>query len=131
MSSAIQPFDHPRNFDRKLLIPVAIHAALWSIWLWELFRFAPHYESIYRNIGMRLPDLSAFVLSLTHGAIPSALLLVLIFVALDGAVSYRLRQSRAAKLWSGLMTAAAVTAILFTSVAISLPALKIVEGLAK
>lgn len=131
MSSATQPFDQPRNFDRKLLITVAIHATLWAIWLLELFRFAPYYESIYRNLNMRLPQLSEFVLSLTHGFIPSALSLVLIFVALDSAVSYRLRRSIAEKLWSALMMIAPVTAILLTSVAICLPAVKIVEALAR
>lgn len=131
MSSAIQPFDRPRTFDRKLLITLAIHAALWGIWLLELFRFAPYYENIYQNLGMRLPQLSAFVLSLTRGSIPSALLLAVIFVTLDIAVSYRLRRSASERLWARLMTIAPVAAILLTGVAICLPALKIVEALAR
>ncbi len=131
MSSATQPLDQPRTFDRKFLIPVAIHAALWGIWLLELFQFSPYYESIYRKLNMKLPTLSEFVLSLAHGFIPSALLLVLVFVTLDSAISYRLRRSIAEKLWSGLMTVAPVTVILLTCVAICLPALKVVEALVK
>ena len=131
MSNSIESLDHPRSFSRMPLLIVAAHAFLWGIWLWGLFAIAPRYESMYRKLGLRLPELSEFVLSLTHGFIPAALFLVLIFVALDSAVYYRIRRAVAEKIWSGLMTFVPVTAILITCMAVCLPALKVVEGLSK
>lgn len=129
MSDATQSLDPRRSFDSKFLLRVALHTLLWGIWILGLFRFGPHYESMYRKINLRLPTMTEFVLSLTHGFIPAALLLVLIFVVIDGAVSYRLRRSLTQTLWSGLMTVAPVAAIVLTCVALCIPALKVLEGL--
>ncbi|HTU16771.1 MAG TPA: hypothetical protein VMG10_01810 [Gemmataceae bacterium] len=106
-----------------------MHATLWGLWLLGLFTYAPRYESMYHKVNLKLPTMSELVLSLTHGWIPAALLLVLIFVAVDSAVSYRLRGVLAKELWSGFMTVAPVVVILLTCVAVCLPSVKVVEAL--
>jgi type II secretory pathway component PulF len=131
MSSSIEFLDHPRSFSRSPVLIVTAHAFLWGIWLLGLFAFAPRYESMYRKFNLLLPKMSEFMFTLTHGPIPAALLLVPIFVALDSVVYYRMRRSVAEKMWSGLMTAVPVMAILMTCFAICAPALKLVEGMAK
>lgn len=131
MSNAEQSLDQPRPFDTRTLITVVLHTILWSLWLVGLFTFAPYYESMYRKINLKLPEISEQVLSLTHGWIPSALLLVLIFVAIDSAVSYRLRRAIAKQMWSAFMTVVPVVAILVTCVAIFLPAAKLLEALVR
>jgi type II secretory pathway component PulF len=130
MSNSTQSLDQPRYVSMKPLLVVAAHSVLWGVWLLVLFSFAPRYENMYRRINLRLPEMSEMVLSLAHGFIPSALLLVLFFVAIDGAVYYRLRQAIAQRVWSGLMTGTAIAVIFMTVVAICLPALKLVEGFA-
>jgi len=107
---------------------VVLHTILWSLWLVGLFTFAPYYESLYRKVNLKLPEMSEVILSLTHGFIPSALLLVLILVAIDGAVSYRLRRAIAKQVWSGFITVAAVVVMLLTCVAILLPSAKALEA---
>ncbi|HEY7326845.1 MAG TPA: hypothetical protein VH592_04355 [Gemmataceae bacterium] len=131
MSNSIESLDRTRYFSRKSLVIVAAHGFLWGIWLWGLFAFAPRYESMYRKLNLKLPTMTEFVLSLSHGFIPAALLLVFIFVALDSAVYSRLRRPITEKLWSGVMTLVPVTAILISCAAICLPSLKVVEGLVK
>ncbi|HEY7427961.1 MAG TPA: hypothetical protein VH682_27255 [Gemmataceae bacterium] len=131
MNHSTQPIDHPRTFSMQPLLTVAAHAILWGLWMLLLFAFVPRCESIFRKVNLKLPTATELVLSLTHGFIPSALLLVLIFLAIDGAVYSRLRRSVAQKLWSGLMTVVPVVVIILTCVAICIPSLKVLEGLAK
>jgi type II secretory pathway component PulF len=113
------------------MIVIAAHGALWGTWLLGLFWFVPRCERIFRNYNLKLPSLTELVMALTHGVVPLALLVVLVFVLVDGAVYSRLRRLGARVLWSGLMTVAPVFAIILTAVAICDPSMKLLEGLSR
>jgi type II secretory pathway component PulF len=113
------------------MIVIAAHAALWGAWLLGLFWFVPRCERIFRNYNLKVPSLTELVMALTHGVVPLALLVVLGFVIVDGAVYSRLRRLETRALWSGLMTVAPVFAIIVTAVTICETSMKLLEGLSR
>ncbi len=130
MSNLREPVDGGRTYRTTVLL-VAAHAALWVVWLLGLFFFVPRCERIFRDLGMKLPSMTELVISLTHGIVPFALLVVLTFLVIDGAVYSRLRKMGGRVLWSSLMTVLPVIAILLTAVAVWEPTIKVLEGITK
>lgn len=112
----------------RLALVVTARAVLWIAWLLGLLLWVPRVENVFQRLHVRLPSSAAFVVSLTHGLVPAALLVVLFFIALDATVSYRLRPRA---LWSGFMTIAPIAAIILTAVAVSTPMLRVLEALSQ
>jgi type II secretory pathway component PulF len=135
-----QPYrlDSVRTFRIKFL-GVIVRAVLWVVWLlvffWFAIWFVPPYERTFRDFGMRLPWATEMVLTLGRGVIPYGVLLVLAFITADGIGSFLLHQSAPRRvvrvLWSGLMIAVPVFAIIVTAVAVWLPSTKFQEMLSR
>ena len=117
---------HPQP---RLALVVAARAALWIAWLLGILMWVPRVENVFQRLQVRLPSSTAFVVALTHGLIPAALLVVLFFIALDGTVSYRLRRMPPRTLWSGFMTIAPLAAIILTAIAVNWPMLRVLEAI--
>ncbi len=114
-----------------LALVVTARAVLWFAWLVGLLLGMPRVENIFQRLGLRIPSSTNFVLSLTHGLVPAGLLLILVLIALDGSVSYRLRQNGVRPLWSSLMTIAPIAAIILTAIAVGRPMLLVLEHITK
>ncbi len=112
---------------RRLVLVVAARAVLWTAWLLGILLWVPRVEVILQRFGLRLPSSTAFVFSLTHGLIPVGLILVLVLIALDGSISYRLRQNPGRALWWAIMTIAPIAAIILTAIAVGRPMLLVLE----
>lgn len=115
----------------RLALVVAARAAIWVAWLLGVFMWVPRVENVFQRLNVRLPSGAALVVALTHGLVPLGLLVVLVFIALDGSVSLRLRRRGGRTLWSGLMTIAPIAAIFLTSLAVARPMLLILEHITK
>lgn len=113
------------------VLAVVPHALLWAAWLLGLLLWVPRVERVLRNINIKLPSSTAFVVALTHGVVPLGVLLALVFIVLDSTVYYRLRRPSIRALWSRLMTVAPLAAIILTAVAVSYPMLLVLEGITK
>jgi hypothetical protein len=101
-----------------LFLVVAARAILWIAWFVGLVLWMPRIERVFMRFNVVLP-FRQFMRSLTHGEVPLALLLSVVFIILDWSVSSRLRGAGAMAIWSGLMTLAPLTAIILTALALS------------
>ena len=129
--SAISPLSAESNRWLTTFHAVAIHTLLWIVWLLGLLLWVPRVERLFRNLNIKAPSMTELVLTLLHGAVPLGLLLALVFILLDGTVYYRLRRSDTRAVWSDLMTAVPIVAIIVTSVAIHLPMVQLLEALSR
>jgi hypothetical protein len=125
--STIAPSPYSSNRLPATFLVVAMHALLWTAWLVGLLLWVPRVERVLRDFNIKPPLIVELAINLTHGIVPLGLLLVLLFVLVDGTVAYRLRRSGVRALWSGLMTIAPVAAIIVTALALILPMVQLLE----
>lgn len=130
MSSILSMTTSSHQLPRIFLVLMA-RAILWVAWLLGLLMWVPRVENVFQRLNLRPGSSAQFVISLTHGLVPLGLLLVLAFIALDGAVSYRLHRVIARALWSGLMTIAPIAVMILTAIVISRPMLLALEFITK
>jgi hypothetical protein len=123
-----------RTAARATALNVLLHAALWLAWAGCLSWSARYVEQSYRDFSPRLPPFTAFLLALAHGLRTwwyVALPLLLGWLALAAAVSYRLRLTEGgrprARLWSGVMLALPLLAIVCAFFSLWLPLLRVRE----
>jgi type II secretory pathway component PulF len=114
-----------------LALVVAARSVLWVAWLSGVLLWAPRVENVLRRMNLRANSSAEFVFTLAHGLVPLGLLAVLVIIALDGTVSYRLRRMVTGTLWSALMTIAPVVAMILTALAVSRPMLLVLENITK
>lgn len=114
-----------------LALVITTRAALWIAWLLGILTWVPRIENVFQRFGLRLPSSTAIVVALTHGLVPLGMFVVLVFITLDGSVSYRLRRSGIRTLWSKLMTLVLFATIILTAVNLSRAMLLLLEALDK
>lgn len=130
--NTISTAPNPSNrLPAPTFLVVAARAFLWIAWLLGLLLWVPRVERVFQNMNLKPPSTTELVMVLTHGTVPVGLLLVLVFVLLDGAVYYRLRRPVVRALWSGVMTVLPVIAMLFSAVAVSQPMDRVLEVLSQ
>jgi type II secretory pathway component PulF len=100
-------------------------------WFLGLLLWVPRVESVFQRLNVKLPSSAEFVVAMTHGEVPFALLLSVVFIILDWSVSSRLRRAGVRAMWSSLMTLAPIAAITLTALALSRPMLLVLEALTK
>lgn len=126
-----------RAAARATVLNVALHAALWLAWAGCMNLSARHVEQVFRDFNLKLPPFTALLLALAHGLRTSwylALPLLLAWLSLDAAVGYRLRLGpgarRHARLWSGVMLAVPLVAVVCAFFSLWLPLLRALEAVA-
>ena len=129
--STVNPMSAPNYRLPTPFVVVTARAVIWIVWLLGILLWAPRVENVFQRLGVRLPTSASFVIALTHGLVPLGLLLVLVFIALDGTITYRLHQVRVRGLWSSFMTIAPLAAIFLTALALSEPMLRVLDALTR
>jgi type II secretory pathway component PulF len=117
---------------------VLLDAALWGIWLVGTVVAVPYVEGVLRSFSLKLPPFTVGVLTAGRWldaywylCLPGLLL----WLAMDGAVGFALRSRegtrRLANLWSVVMFALPLLAILCSFLSLWLPVLRLQQGLAR
>jgi type II secretory pathway component PulF len=134
MSSNITNADIPSRFS-AMILAIALHSILWIAWLLGLCLLIPRFEKVFRDVNVRLPDVTVMVLSLEQwvNSFPLfAVIFLCLFLAIDGMIYFWLRSSTrrfASELWSAFMFLLPAFVIAGTATGLLLPLLTLPENL--
>jgi hypothetical protein len=129
------PAPHPARTTARFVL---LDAALWGIWLVGMLAAVSYVEGVFRSFSLKVPPFTSGLL--TVGRWLNAywylcLPVLLLWLAVDGAVGFALRSRegtrRLASLWSVLMFALPLLAILCSFLSLWLPLLRLQQDLAR
>lgn len=109
-------------------ISVALHCALWSIFVMMMYSLVPKYQKIHDDYGKELPRSTVLVIDASYFVVEYFFLIPFLLIpllVLDGIIDHRLRQPPRpiflARLWSLLMSFIPVVLAICSFIAIIHP----------
>jgi type II secretory pathway component PulF len=117
---------------------VLLDAAVWGVWLVGMLVAVSYVEHTFRNFGLKVPAFTGAVLAVGRWLSAYWYLCLpglLAWLAVDGMVGFALRSRegtrRLGRLWSVLMFALPLLAVLCSFLSLWLPLLRLQQGLAR
>jgi hypothetical protein len=127
-----------RSAVRATVFLVLLDAAVWTLWLVGMVVAVAYMERTFRDYALKVPAFTETVLaagrwldSYWYACVP----VLLAWLALDGGVGFALRSRertrRVGQVWSVVMFAVPLLAVLCSFLSLWLPLLRLWEGLSR
>jgi type II secretory pathway component PulF len=121
------------------VVHVSTHFFLWLVFIAVMIFYLPSREAMFADLKFKVPEATIYILDLSHWIIEFWFILmpflILMLLIADAPVYFLLRNGAkrpsASRLWSALMILLPLAALGIAVLAISLPYVKVLEGLSK